>query len=288
GLFLGRMGPRIVSAPTRLQAQAMWRMVVYLLEGLVFILIGLYLPTAVAALHGHSFRQLAGYGLAISAVLIGVRMIWVFPGAYVPRFVDKLRGKPVEYPRPSAVAFLGWAGMRGGDSLVIALSLPLVTASGAPFPARDLIIFITFSAILVTLVVQGLTFGPAIRLLKLKADTQSEEELQKARMAAIKAGLERLEYLAQKEGAPSEVVDELREANVRRLHFWAPKGYAPTEPSRRQMATYLRLRGEMLGAERRAVITLRDQGTISDEVMVEVQRDLDLEEVLLDSSDLGD
>jgi Na+/H+ antiporter len=288
GLFLGRMGPRLVSAPTRLQAQAMWRMVVYLLEGLIFILIGLYLPTSIAALHGHSLKQLVGYGLAISAVLIGLRMIWVFPAAYLPRWIDQLRGKPVEYPRPSHVAFVGWAGMRGGDSLVIALSLPLATAAGGPFPARDLIIFITFSAILMTLVVQGLTFGPVIRLLKLRSDGASEEELQKARMTAVKAGLERLELLAREQGAPAEVVQELRESNVRRLHFWAPKAYASTEESKRQMATYLRLRSEMLMAERRAVISLRDQGAISDEVMVEVQRDLDLEEVLIESSDPAD
>jgi Na+/H+ antiporter len=288
GLFLGRMGPRLVSATTRLQAQAMWGMVVYLLEGLIFILIGLYLPTSFAALRGHSFRELATYGLAISAVLVGVRMIWVFPSAYVPRWIDRLRGKPVEFPRPSQVAFVGWAGMRGGDSLVIALALPLATAAGAPFPARDLIIFITFSAILVTLVIQGLTFSPVIRLLKLRPDGKDEEELQKARMTAVKAGLERLEFLAQKEGAPGEIVGELREANVRRLHHWAPKAYGSTAESKVQMATVVRLRLEMLAAERRAVISLRDQGAISDEVMVEVQRDLDLEEVLLESSEAVD
>jgi CPA1 family monovalent cation:H+ antiporter len=288
GLFLGRMGPKLVSAPTRLQAQSMWRMVTYLLEGLIFILIGLYLPTSFNALRGHSLRSLVWYGLATSAVLIVVRLLWVFPGAYLPRLWDRAMGRKVQFPPVAQVAFVGWAGMRGGDSLAIALSLPLLTVAGTPFPARELIIFITFSAILVTLVLQGLTFAPVIRLLKLRPDGKEEEELRKARMAAVKAGLERLEKLAVEKGEPEEIVTELREENVRRLQHWAPQGYGSTVQSKEEMDAKLRLRGEMLLAERRAIIEMRDRGEISDDVMVEVQRDLDLEDVLLESTESMD
>jgi CPA1 family monovalent cation:H+ antiporter len=178
--------------------------------------------------------------------------------------------------------------MRGGDSLVIALSLPFVTAAGAPFPARELIIFITFSAILVTLVLQGLTFAPVIRLLKLRPDPNEGEEFRKARMAAVRAGLERLERLAVENGEPEEIVTELREENVRRLQHWAPSAYGGTAQSKEEMDAKLRLRAEMLLAERRAVIELRDHGEISDEAMIEVQRDLDLEDVLLESTESSD
>jgi Na+/H+ antiporter len=170
GLYLGRQGPKVVSAVTRLQTIAMWEMLVFILEGLIFIIVGLELRNVLQALADHSLSRLIYYTVALSAVMIVLRIGWVFVGAYLPRFIGRhRRGRrnAERYPPWREVLFVGWAGMRGGDSLVIALALPLVTHSGGLFPARDLIIFLTFGVILISLVVQGFSLAPIIRWLKL-------------------------------------------------------------------------------------------------------------------------
>jgi CPA1 family monovalent cation:H+ antiporter len=286
GLTLGRFGPRLVSPETRLQAQAMWEMIVFLLEGLIFILIGLYLPTSMEALQHHSLRQLLGYAAVISAVVILVRLLGIFPTAYGLRFLARLAGAKWKYPSWRNVAFTGWAGMRGGDSLVIALALPVVTATGAPFPARDLIIFLTFAVILVTLVLQGFTFGATARLLGLKDDGLDREEEVHARRKSIEAGLAHLEELAKKPEAPSEHIQDLRDRHARRLHHLMVKDAPVLFPEKRgSMKAYRELRLEMLQAERKTLIQLRDDGMISDGVMQTIQHDLDLEVTLLEQDE---
>jgi CPA1 family monovalent cation:H+ antiporter len=286
GLTLGRIGPRIVSPETRLQATAMWEMITFLLEGLIFILIGLYLPTSMEALAHHSLKQLLGYSAVISAVVVFVRLIGVFPAAYGLRFMARVAGARWPYPNWKNVAFTGWAGMRGGDSLVIALSLPLMTSLGAPFPARDLIIFLTFAVILVTLVLQGFTFGGAVRLLGLKDDGLEHEEEAHARRKSIEAGLAHLEELAKRPEAPADHIQDLRDRHARRLHHLMVKDAPVLFPEKRgQMKAYRELRLEMLTAERRALIQLRDDGKISDGVMQVIQRDLDLEVTLLEQDE---
>ncbi|MBV8881473.1 MAG: Na+/H+ antiporter [Planctomycetaceae bacterium] len=286
GLYLGRVGPRLVSPGTRLQSQALWEMIVFLLEGLIFILIGLYLPSSVEALRHHSPGQLLGYAAVVSVVVVLVRLLGVFPSAYGLRFVSRLFGARWKYPKWQHVTFIGWAGMRGGDSLVIALALPLTTVSGAPFPARDLIIFITFAVILVTLVVQGFSFGPVIRLLGLKDDGLDAEEEAQARRRSLEAGLAHLEVLAKQPDAPTEHLQEIRDRHARRLHQMMVKDQPVLFPEKReQAALYRRVRLEMLHAERQALIRLRDEGAISDGVMQVVQRDLDLEVTLLEQDE---
>lgn len=286
GLTLGRIGPRLVSAETRLQAQALWEMIVFLLEGLIFILIGLYLPTSIEALRHHTLGQLLGYAGVISAVVVLVRLVGVFPTAYGLRFIARTAGMKWRYPSWQNVAFIGWTGMRGGDSLVIALSLPLLTTAGQPFPARELIIFITFAVILVTLVVQGFTFGAAVRLLGLKDDGMDREEEAQARRKSLEAGLAHLEQLAEKPDAPADHIQDLRDRHARRLHHLMVKDSPVLFPEKRgQMKAYRELRLAMLQAERRALIQLRDDGSISDGVMQIVQRDLDLEVTLLEQDE---
>jgi len=283
GLYLGRVGPRLVSAETRLQAGAMWDMIVFLLEGLIFILIGLYLPASLEALRNHSLRTLLVDAAAISAVVVLVRLAGVFPAAYGLRFIARSFGARWPYPAWREVAFTGWAGMRGGDSLVIALALPLTTASGAPFPARDLIIFLTFSVILVTLVVQGFTFAASIRVLGLRSDGRREEEESHARRVAAESGLARLEELAREPSAPAEHVALLRDQHGRRLHHLTVQDQEVLFPSKRDYFAVSRgLRGEMLDAERLAVIRLRDEGAISDAVLHALQLDFDLEASFLE------
>jgi CPA1 family monovalent cation:H+ antiporter len=286
GLTLGRLGPRIVSPETRLQAQALWEMITFLLEGLIFILIGLYLPTSMEALQHHTLRQLLGFAAIISAVVVFIRLIGVFPAAYGLRFLARVAGAKWPYPNWKNVAFTGWAGMRGGDSLVIALALPLTTSLGNPFPARDLIIFLTFAVILVTLVVQGFTFGGTIRMLGLHDDGEEREEEAKARKKSIEAGLAHLEELAKKPEAPEDHIRDLRDRHARRLHHLMVKDAPVLFPEKRgQMKAYRELRLEMLTAERRALIQMRDDGMISDGVMQLIQRDLDLEVTLLEQDE---
>jgi CPA1 family monovalent cation:H+ antiporter len=289
GLYLGRVGPRLVSPTTRLQALALWDMIVFMLEGLIFILIGLYLPSSIDALKNHSLRTLLGYAAIISAVVILVRLLGVFPAAYGLRFLARLFGARWPYPPWRQIAFTGWAGMRGGDSLVIALALPLVTSSGAPFPARELIIFLTFSVILVTLVLQGFTFSASVRLLGLRDDGREAGEEGQARRLAAEAGLARLEELAREPSASRSHIDDLRDRHARRLHHLMVKDHNTLFPEKREyFSIYRRLRGEMLAAERNALIKLRDDGVISDAVMHVVQHDFDLEATLLEHDELHD
>jgi CPA1 family monovalent cation:H+ antiporter len=288
GLYLGRKGPKFVSADTRLQAQAMWEMLVFILEGLIFIIIGLELPLVRRAIVGHSLPALLLDAALISAVLIAVRIIWVFPGTYLPRFVRRKVGKHDDYPPWRQVFFVGWAGIRGGDSLVIALALPIVTNTGAPFPGRDLIIILTFAVILVTLVLQGFTLTPLIRLLKLHEDGKDEQEEAAARLKTAQVGLQSLHELAGRDNADSTVVENLREKYEHRLHkLSTPNQDGETERDRRDAIAYKRIRRKMIDAEREEIIRLRDEDEISDAVLRTIQQDLDLEEVLLSDSEWG-
>jgi CPA1 family monovalent cation:H+ antiporter len=302
GLYVGRNGPRIIPAATRVQAEAMWAMIVFLLESLVFILIGLELPYAVRALHRHSLGTLLWYGVAISGVLIAVRMLWVFPSAYLPRLLTRAKRADGTRERliPSwrQVAFVGWAGMRGGDSLVIALALPFATAAGTRFPARGLIIFVTFAVIFATLVLQGLSLGPLLRLLRLGGDGRAGTEEAHARRVAAEAGLRRLVEVASGDDGHPEVARHLRRTHRQKARRWTARDRArhgvadeahraleavDGDGAERESASYRTLRGEMIAAERDAVVDLRDRGVIGDDVMRRVQRDLDLETMLLEA-----
>ena len=188
------------------------------------------------------------------------------------------------YPPWREVLFVGWAGMRGGDSLVIALALPLVTQLGGPFPARDLIIFLTFGVILISLVVQGFSLVPIIRWLKLTADTAAaDNEESKARLRSAQAGLRHLIEISEKQPATSDaVVDKLRQHHEDRIHrLTSEKVNDESQTDARYQADYRRIRLEMISAERREIVGLRDKSEMSDNVMRRIQQDLNLEEVLL-------
>jgi CPA1 family monovalent cation:H+ antiporter len=286
GLYLGRRGPRIVTPQTRLQAQAMWEMITFLLEGLVFILIGLELPLVLAALQTHTFASLVLYAAAVSAAAIVVRLIWVFPGAYLPRVVLHRLGKKERYPPWREVLFVGWAGLRGGDSLVIALSVPLTVSSGKPFPGRALILFLTFGVIVFTLVIQGLTLKGVIRLLRLRPDEESDAEEIEARSRVTAAGLTKLESLAPSGALEEQVRRGLQAKFEHRSHRFDARAHGGRhEKDEKRTEAYRRLRLGMIGAEREELLRLRDEEVISDPVLRRIQKDLDLEQVLLQSSD---
>lgn len=280
GLYLSRQSSRFFSSNTRLQANAVWNVLVFLLNGLLFLLIGLQLHRIVAAIEGHSLFTLLWQALLIGLVVIAVRLAWVFPAAYLSRQLSvRLRARD-PYPGWRNVAIVAWVGMRGGLSLAAALALPLTLTNGAAFPQREVVIFFTFAVILLTLVGQGLSLGPLIRLLGIMRDGSLEQEHALAHQVAARAALARLDELAGEEQVPQEALASLRSHYASKLQALANAtdstiierldGHEPTQQQ---------LKREILNAERAAVINLRDRGRIDDETLRLVERELDLEEL---------
>ena len=283
GLYLGRQGPRVLSPQTRTQAIAMWEMLAFLLEGLVFILVGLELPMAVAALHEYGIGTLAAATLAVAVAAVLVRMVWVIPGTYLLGGTMRLLGRPEPVPPWRNVVFIGWAGLRGADSLVVALSLPLTIATGAPFPGRDLILFLTFAIIFVTLVAQGLSLKAVIRALGLKPDPESAREMSAARARLAVVGLETLDAFAAEQPGAEDAKKALRLKYEHVAHrFQARLHNKRIARDEERIEAYRTMRLKMLGAERNALIVMRDSDEISDDILREIQHDLDLEQVLLE------
>lgn len=298
GLYLGRRGPHVVSARTRLQAQAIWDIVVLLLNGLLFILVGLQLNVILnarldgAGHTGHTSRTflslyswptLLGWAALVSLTVIVVRMAWVFPDAYLPRLLSRRVRARDPYPGWRNVVVLGWTGMRGGDSLAAALAVKVAINAHAP-GARELIIFLTFGVILATLVLQGLTLPLLIRRLGVTADNSAEREEAKARFKAAQAAMARNDALGPQDGVPPDIVEDMRLHYKDRSRRFAARYHGSDEDGALEgrAAAFRTLQSERLRAERRAIVALRDDGVINDEVMSRVQRDIDLEQVRLD------
>jgi len=279
GLYLSHQSSRFFSSNTRLQANAVWNVLVFLLNGLVFLLIGLQLRSILETIAGPALLTLVWQALLISLVVIAVRIAWVFPAASLPRLVSpRLRDRD-PYPGWRPITMIAWMGMRGGLSLAAALALPLSLAGGVLFPQRDLVIFFTFGVILVTLVGQGLSLVPLTRLLGLERDSSLGQEHAQAHLVAARAALSRLDELATEAWVPQDALTHLRSHYAQKLRALTEAidgagnerfdGHAPVKQ---------RLRQEVLTAERAAVIGLRDQGRIDDETLRLVERELDLEE----------
>ena len=309
GLYAARTVAKVIGPELRVQITGMWTVVTFLLESLVFILVGLELHYVARALNRFPLSLLLGEAAIVSVCVVLVRMAWVMPSTYIFRvFFRWLRHGHEPLPSWRSVLFIAWAGLRGGDSLVLALSLPLQTASGARFPAREQIIFITFCVIFITLVVQGPTLAPFARLLGLGADEAEDAEDAHARLAAAEAGLRTLEEPTIASSKYPEVVRYLRQRHRQRARRWAAREEEPHEtesedvahdhdhftiaPSHeaaaideRRAEEYRRVRAAMLHAEQEAILDLRDRGVIADDVMRRIQRDFDLETMLLETSE---
>ena len=282
GIYMGWHTPELTSAQTRLQGIAVWEIVFFLLNALLFTLIGLQLPGILDALSGRSTATLIGYAAAVTAAVIAARFLWVVPGTYLTaRF--RRRRRPIQDPVKTAI-LLGWSGMRGAVSLAAALALPLTTDAGQPFPDRQLIIFLTFGVIFGTLVLQGLTLPAVVKTLGLEDEGRAEKEEAKARVYAAEAALARLEELAEEDWVREDTLERLRGLfGFRRERFrsrFDPESDGAIED---RSAAFQRLQRELLEAERNAVFELRRTGRIDDAVMRRVVRDLDLEEARLDA-----
>ena len=283
GLYLGRVGPRFVAADTRVQNVGMWDVVVFALEGLIFIITGLALRPILGGWSGPFARGLVSGAVLVSVTVIVARFVWVFPAAYLPRFLSARVRKRDPYPPWQVVAVVSWAGLRGGESLVLAAAIPTMTAAGTPFPGRDLIIAITFAVILVTLLGQGFTLAPLLRWLGVRETGEDErrEEIA-ARIEASEAALARLEELATESWMHPDALSHTRDRyRLRTRHLHGHADGVVDGPIEAKSIAQLRLARELLAVERRQLIRLRDNAAIGDAVMRRIQRELDYEELLL-------
>jgi monovalent cation/hydrogen antiporter len=277
GIFLGWHTPELTTAQVRLQGLAVWEIVQYLLNALLFVLVGLQLPVVLDALEETSTASLLGYATLVSLTVIVLRFAWVFAVLHAPKWIAR------RMSNWRGAVFLSWAGMRGAVSLAAALALPLETDAGAPFPGRDLILFLTFSVILVTLVGQGLTLPAVIRVLGLQDDGIEEREDANARIHAAEAALARLEELVEEDWVRDDTAERMRGAyRFRTTRFRARLDGDDDGSVESRSQDYQRLRRELLDAERRALVELRRSGAISNDVWLRVGRDLDLEDERLD------
>jgi monovalent cation/hydrogen antiporter len=278
GLYLSRHSSRFFSSTTRLEANAVWNVLVFVLNGLLFLLIGLQLRHLLDTLGDRPLVTVIGEAALVSLAVIVLRLVWVFTATYLPRWLfPRLRARD-PYPGWRNVLIVAWTGLRGGISLAAALALPLSIQAGQPLPERDRLIALTFGVILVTLVGQGLSLIPLIRWLGVSTDGTHEQERQLARKTAAHAAVARLQELAGQEWVPERLLMDLRARYEEKARHEALHLDGNLPPHEEEMASHRRLRREVLQAERAAVVRLRDQGKIDDEVLREMERELDLEE----------
>ncbi len=280
GLIAGRRAARALSPDARLMGRAVWGIVIFMINGIAFILIGLQLPSIVRhATTTWTASQLVELGFAISLTVIVARIIWVFPATYIPRLISRRLRERDPSPPAKAVFVISWAGMRGAVSLAAALALPLDPVA---FPERDLMIFLAFCVILATLVGQGLTLPWLVRQMGIVSTSGQDAEEAHARLAAVEAAINRLNELADEYPGHRELVDQLRARyDHEASHIWPHadgEGEAgPRDEAEQEALDHLEIRTAVLDAEREAVIRLRDDGIIGDEVLHNIERDLDLE-----------
>jgi CPA1 family monovalent cation:H+ antiporter len=283
GIYVGWYSPEISTVAQRLQGTAVWELLVFAINAVLFILVGLQMPTILDGLSGHSTWSLIAWAVLVSAAVVVIRVLWVFVGVHLPRALSgRRRDEPI--PPIENSAFIAWTGMRGAVSLAAALALPHATDAGAPFPERDLIIFLTFAVILTTVVLQGLTLPFVLRFLGLEDDGLDAQEEALARIRAAERALERLEQLDGEDWIREDTLTRMRGLyQFRRSRFSTRLDGEDGDGIEERSAAYQRLRREMLDAEREAIVELRRSGEIHDGVMFRLARDLDLEESRLDA-----
>lgn len=276
GLYLSPRSSAFFNSQTRIQAYAVWDIIIFILNGLIFILIGLQLPIILAKIEVYSLWTLAGYGAVVSLATILVRIIWVYPGAYLPRWLSKKIREREPETNIRSVTIVAWSGMRGIVSLAAALALPLTIGNTGAFPNRDMIIFLTFCVIFATLVLQGLTLPPLVRWLGVMPDTRREEEEQRTRLYLATAIIEHIEenYALT---LSAEVLGQIKgryELRVERIQKDRPS----RKLSQEQITEFHRIQMELIQIERDLILQLRKNGKLNDEAMRRLEHELDLED----------
>jgi CPA1 family monovalent cation:H+ antiporter len=278
GIYMGWHTPELTTPVMRLQGVAIWEVLTFLLNALLFLLVGLQLPNVIDGISDQGTGDLIGWGLLVSAVVILVRLVWQFTVVFVIRALDRRESVRRRRSTWQARLAIGWAGMRGSVSLAAALALPLTVDSGAPFPQRDLIIFLTYAVLLATLVGQGLTLAPMIRWLGVEDDGSEEREEVAARVSLAEAAIARVEELNDEEWVREDTLERVRALYDYRRRRFGAIGDGDGHEYEERTGAYIRLMYELFDAQREELIGLRNRGEISDEVRRRVERDLDLEE----------
>jgi CPA1 family monovalent cation:H+ antiporter len=277
GLYVSWRGPLLIPSATRLQGIFFWDLIIYLIEGFVFLVVGLQARTLLGRIQAYSLRELVTAVALTTAIVIAARFIWVFPAVYLPRWLSPSLARRDPSPPWQQAFVLAFVGVRGVVSLAAALAIPFLTAGGQVFPHRDLILFVTFGVIVVTLVAQGLMLPAVIRWLGLAKDAKAERANEHtaelaARREAIEAAQRRMEELLASRDFPPEVAALLRARHDHR--------------SRQLVGDELResvadLKLDLLQVEREFLFQLLRDGRITDEARRRLERELDLEEAAI-------
>jgi monovalent cation/hydrogen antiporter len=283
GIYMGIRGPQILPARARLQGFFVWDIVDFIINAILFVLIGLQLHAVVDALSGYSAGSLAGYALAVTGMVVGTRLVWFFTVPYLVRAIDR---RPAQRARRVGARWrlvMAWSGMRGAVSLAVALALPFATAAGGDFPQRDLIVFLTFAVIFFTLVVQGLSLPVLIRRLGVTDGGADADEELRGRLVATKAAIEQIDALAGEEWTRDETVERMRGLyEYRKRRFAARAGKIQDDGYEDRSLAYQQMVQIVLGAQRDALLRMRSDGELSNQAMNRILRELDLEESRLE------
>jgi len=280
GLYLGHRGSRIMGADARLTGRAVWETITFLLNGFVFVVMGLEIPLVLRVLTPSLTLELMGIGLVVSLILVVVRAIWIFATIYAPRLIQGRR----EESRPFACfVVLSWSGMRGVVSLAAALALPLTLPPGGPYPVREALLVVTLTVIVFTLLGQGLTLPWLIRRLDIGTDRVREEEAT-ARQQLLEAATRRLDQLYPVWPGHRPLLDQLRETfRHRSEHVDRQRAPSEGEGEDQELIEHREIRRTILDSEREALTRLRAQGDVNEEVLRGLERELDLEERRMDA-----
>jgi CPA1 family monovalent cation:H+ antiporter len=279
GLYVSWRAPSIMKPQVRLETNAVWAFVLFMLNGFVFVLVGLGLPAVMKALPDFTVAQLIGYGVLLTTGMIVLRMAWVVPGTFLPWLLTRHRRKGDPRPSIAQTILLGWTGMRGVVSLAAALALPTVISTGQPFPNRGVIIFLSFFIILVTLVLQSLTLPMVVRLLGAQTAEDQAAEEREARLYAARVALSFLKDLTESTDAFGELGVELRTHYERRISRLESGPVALPISAVGIDTNFMDLQREALSAERQAIVELRANQKISTELFQRLMSDVDVEEM---------
>ncbi len=287
GIYMGRLTSVLTKPETRIQGNGVWEILVFLLNSALFILVGLQLPDIVDGIDGIDSGQLLGYGAVIAGTVILTRILFVFPLTYIPRILSRRIRERSPTPAWQELTVIAWTGMRGAVSLAAALAIPLMTDGGDRFPHRELIIFLTFSVIVGTLLLQGLTLPPLIRRLDLdEGNERLEFQENKARVLAAEAALNRLEEIeATEDWLFEDTAERARGAyGYRRRRFGARFESTDEDPEEYEARSeqFQRLTRELIKAQRRQLLALYSDGKLDDNVLRHLERELDLEDSRLE------
>ena len=277
GLYMGHQGSRIMGADARLTGRAVWETITFLLNGFVFIAMGFEVPILLRTLTPSVAIQLVGLGVAVTIALVVVRALWIFGSIYLPQRIRRTDAFGCSF-------VLAWAGMRGVVSLAAALALPLTIRGGAPFPDREALVVVTVTVIVLTLVGQGLTLPALIKTIRLGADVGIREEESRARQTLLEAASRRLDELYEVWPGHRPLLDQMRETYQHRSgHVERRLDPATGDNEDRELIEHREIRRTVLDAEREALLRLRAEDGVNEELLRELERELDLEERRMDA-----